>query len=120
LQQFGEDYRLAIRFDGLPLRSQPIVIPDNADTLSDFVLLAERGGLELGPGQPESAQMSCRARSAIRDQTAALPDLLRVGGMATEGRALAEPAPQPALGGSQSLARGLPRPRRSIYLLEIE
>jgi HK97 family phage major capsid protein len=42
-QQFGEDYRLAIRFDGLPLRSQPIVIPDNADTLSDFVLLAERG-----------------------------------------------------------------------------
>jgi HK97 family phage major capsid protein len=41
-QQFAEDFRLVVRFDGLPLYSEPITLPDNAPTASPFVVMAER------------------------------------------------------------------------------
>ena len=41
-QSYAEDFRGVVRFDGQPLRSKPIVLPDGADSLSDFVTLDAR------------------------------------------------------------------------------
>ncbi len=41
-KNYSEHYRAVIRFDGMPLRSKPILQPDSADSLSDFVLLDAR------------------------------------------------------------------------------
>ena len=39
---YSEHFRAIVRFDGMPLRSKPITLPDSADSLSDFVVLDSR------------------------------------------------------------------------------